>query len=165
MEKQTPHSDCLAMKLGLISVLKIPSWPMKCRFMIINVDVWRAMAATRIVFLLMLMCYILTRVFENLSDYNRTLTFPHPHPTKTGEQLTSQTIPTMHCLQWSWWQGNKLCTAPSLFANLNTCEFQRIKCSGLEIKVALKMIWKKNSGGGVLNITNRTSTCNKQRVC
>jgi len=42
----------------------------KSRFMIFNVDVWCAMAATRTVFLLMLMFYIPTRVFENLSDYN-----------------------------------------------------------------------------------------------
>ena len=53
--------------------------------MTFNVDVWFAMAATRTVFLLMLMCYIPTRVFQNLSDYNRTHAFPHPHPNKIGE--------------------------------------------------------------------------------
>ena len=58
---------------------------MERRFMTFNVDVWFAMAATRTVFLLMLMCYIPTRVFQNLSDYNRTHAFPHPHPNKIGE--------------------------------------------------------------------------------
>jgi hypothetical protein len=58
---------------------------MKCRFMIVNVDLRCAVAATRIVLLLMLMCYILTWIFENLCDYNRNHTFLHPHLNKTRE--------------------------------------------------------------------------------
>jgi hypothetical protein len=142
---------------------------MKFRFMIFNVDVWCAMAATRNVFLLMLMCYILTRVFENLCDYNRTHAFPPPpppHQDRGAAQIANykQYQPCIVCSDL----GDRAISCglcPPFSPDLNTCEFQRIKMFRFSNKSRTEDDLKEESRSWVLNFTNRTATCNKQCIC
>ena len=128
----------------------------------VNVDVWCAMAATRTVFFLMLICYILTRVFENLSDYNRTHALPHQDRGSSSHRKQYQ--PCIVCSDL----GDRAISCglcPPCSPDLKMCEFQSIKMFWFSNKSRTEDNLKEEFRSWVLNFTNRIATCNKQRVC